>query len=63
MAHDWIPALDGQVLRPRRYDAPADGIPEARLRDHAGRVRALILDAVRAMPHHGATLRAEGLIA
>lgn len=62
-AHDWIAALDGQGLRPRRYDAPADAIPEARLRDHAGRVRALILDAVRAMPHHGATLRAEGLIA
>ncbi|OSZ69340.1 hypothetical protein CAP40_00280 [Sphingomonas sp. IBVSS2] len=62
-ADDWIAALDGQGLRPRRYDALADTISEARLIDHAGRVRALILDAVRAMPHHGATLRAEGLIA
>lgn len=62
-ADDWIAALDGQGLRPRRYDALADAISEARLIDHAGRVRALILDAVRAMPHHGAMLRAEGLIA
>ncbi|NIJ67551.1 tryptophan halogenase [Sphingomonas leidyi] len=62
-ADDWIAALDGQGVRPRRYDALADAMAEPRLLDHAERVRTLILDAVRAMPHHGATLRAEGLIA
>lgn len=60
---DWIAVLDGQGRRPRRHDALADAVPEAQLLGHAGRIRALILDAVRAMPHHGATLRAEGLIA
>lgn len=62
-AEDWIAVLDGQGVRPRRHDALADAIPEAALTEHVGRIRALILDAVRAMPHHGATLRAEGLIA
>lgn len=62
-ADDWIAVLDGQGVRPRRHDALADAIPEEALTQHFGRIRALILDAVRAMPHHGATLRAEGLIA
>ncbi len=62
-AEDWGAMLDGQGIRPRRHDALADAIPEEALTQHFGRIRALILDAVRAMPHHGATLRAEGLIA
>jgi tryptophan halogenase len=60
-AEDWIAVLDGQGVRPRRHDALADAIPEEVLTQHAGHIRALILDAVRAMPHHGATLRSEGL--
>jgi tryptophan 7-halogenase len=62
-AEDWIAVLDGQGVRPRRHDALADAIPEEALAQHASHIRALILDAVRAMPHHGATLRSEGLIA
>lgn len=62
-AEEWIAVLDGQGVRPRRHDALADAIPEAALLQHNGQLRALILDAVRSMPHHGATLRAEGLIA
>ncbi|NYT42159.1 tryptophan 7-halogenase [Sphingomonas sp. R-74633] len=62
-ADDWIAVLDGQGIRPRRHDALADAIPEPAILQHAERIRALILDAVRAMPHHGATLRAEGMIA
>jgi tryptophan 7-halogenase len=62
-AEDWIAVLDGQGIRPRRHDALADAIPEQALHQQTSRIRALILDAVRTMPHHGATLRAEGLIA
>lgn len=62
-ADDWIAVFDGQGIRPRRHDALADAIPEQQLLQHAGRIREVILDAVRSMPHHGATLRAEGLIA
>jgi len=62
-ADDWIAVLDGQGIRPRRHDTLADAIPEPALAQHAGRIREVILDAVRSMPHHGATLRAEGLIA
>ncbi|MEP9359737.1 tryptophan halogenase family protein [Sphingomonas sp. KR3-1] len=61
-AADWIAVLDGQGIRPRRHDALADAIPEEALTQHFSRIRAVILDAVRAMPHHGATLRAEGLM-
>lgn len=59
---DWIAVFDGQGVRPRRWDALADTLPEPRLLQHAARVRELVLDAVRSMPHHGATLRAEGLM-
>lgn len=62
-AEDWVALLDGQGVRPRRHDVLADAIPEEALTRHFGHIRQLILDAVRAMPHHGATLRAEGLIA
>jgi tryptophan halogenase len=62
-ADEWIAVFDGQGICPRRHDALADAIPERQVLQHAERIRALILDAIRAMPHHGATLRAEGLIA
>jgi tryptophan halogenase len=61
-AEDWIAVLDGQGIRPRRHDALADAIPEEQILAHAAHIRALILDAVRTMPHHGATLRSEGLL-
>lgn len=53
---EWIAALDGQGLHPRRYDALADTIPEAAIIEHVTRLRELIVDAARAMPNHGATL-------
>ncbi|MFS2110677.1 tryptophan halogenase family protein [Sphingomonas sp. Sphisp140] len=59
---EWIAVLDGQGVRPRRHDALADAIPEPQLRAHAARIREVIVDAVRRMPHHGATLREEGLL-
>lgn len=60
---EWIAVLDGQGVRPRRHDALADAIPEPQLLAHAARIREVIVDAVRGMPHHGATLREEGLLA
>ncbi|MDQ0252060.1 tryptophan halogenase [Sphingomonas kyeonggiensis] len=59
---EWIAVLDGQGIRPRRHDALADAIPEPQLRALAARIREVIVDAVRRMPHHGATLREEGLL-
>lgn len=59
---EWIAVFDGQGVRPRRHDALADAIPEPQLRAHAARIREVIVDAVRRMPHHGATLREEGLL-
>ncbi|RYY29409.1 MAG: tryptophan 7-halogenase [Sphingomonadales bacterium] len=53
---EWIAALDGQGLHPRRYDALADTIPEAAIIQHVTRLREMIVEAAKAMPTHGATL-------
>lgn len=60
---DWIAALDGQGVRARRWDALADAIPEPALLQHFGRLRELILQAAKGMPHHGATLQQAGVVA
>lgn len=60
---EWIAALDGQGVRPRRHDALADAIPEAQLHQHLARLREVILAAAKAMPGHGAALRQLGLAA
>jgi tryptophan halogenase len=58
---EWIAALDGQGLHPRRYDALAETIPETAIIQHVTRVRELIVDAARAMPNHGVTLNRIGV--
>lgn len=52
----WIAALDGLGMRPRRYDALADEIPEEKLRRHFERLREAIIAGVKQMPGHGAWL-------
>lgn len=46
---DWIVALDGMGLRPRRWDALADAISEADLLAHFQRVRDALIAAGRTM--------------
>lgn len=53
---EWIAALDGQGVHPRRYDALADTVPEPAIIQHVTRLRELIVDAAKAMPNHGVTL-------
>ena len=60
---EWIAALDGQELHPRRYDAIADTIPEPAIIQHVTRLREMIVDAAKAMPNHGVTLERIGAAA
>lgn len=53
---EWVAALDGQGLYPRRYDALADTIPEAARIRHLTRLRERIVDVAKVMPGHGVML-------
>lgn len=60
---EWIAALDGQGVHPRRYDAIADTIPEPAIIQHVTRLRELIVEAAKAMPNHGFVLAQIGAAA
>ncbi|RYD58836.1 MAG: hypothetical protein EOP60_02835, partial [Sphingomonadales bacterium] len=60
---EWIAALDGQGLHPRRYDALADTVPEPAIIQHVARLREMIVAAAKAMPGHGDTLARIGAAA
>ncbi len=53
----WIMAFDEQGMRPRRYDALADGIGAEQLRAHFERLREVMVGAVRGLPPYPAFLR------
>ncbi len=53
-ANSWICQFEALGLRPRRYDALADSIPDASLHAHFTQVRNLMLGAVARMPTHAA---------
>lgn len=49
---DWVAMLDGQQVRPRRYDPLADAVPGAQLDAHLDRLRDVLTRAAAAMPRH-----------
>ena len=48
----WVQVLLGQNVLPRTYHRLADSIGSAELRGYMGRVKAVVVDAVRKMPGH-----------
>jgi tryptophan halogenase len=54
---DWVSLLDEQGLRPRRYDALADTIPEPALTQHFARLRQILIETAKTMPSHAEALR------
>lgn len=57
---NWVGLFDALGLRPRRHDVLAGGIGIDQIEAHFGRIRAVMLQAVAAMPPHAATLAAFG---
>lgn len=53
----WIALFEAQGIRPRRYDAMADGPPRAAIEAHLEQIRAAMLRAVATLPPHGDYLR------
>lgn len=46
----WVASFDAMGVRPRRYDALAQGIDIDQIQTHFGRIRDVMLQAVAAMP-------------
>lgn len=55
-AQVWVSILDGQGVHPRRHDPQASAIPMEQLLGHFAKVRQRLIDEVRAMPSHMASL-------
>jgi tryptophan 7-halogenase len=51
-AWDWISVFDALGIRPRSYDAMANGIPMDRIQAHLAQVRNVMLQALRSLPTH-----------
>lgn len=56
---EWIALLDNHGVRPRRYDALADAIPQARIERHFARIREVMLAAAASLPLHADYLRSQ----
>lgn len=54
---DWVSLFDEQGVRPRRYDALADTIPEPALAQHFARLRQILIETAKTMPSHAEALR------
>lgn len=57
-AEDWVSLLDGQGIHPRRHDPLASAHSVEAIDAHLARIRARLIDEVRAMPTHAAVLNA-----
>lgn len=59
-ADEWVSLLDGQGIHPRRHSPLASAHPIEAIDAHLARIRARLIDEVRAMPTHAEVLSAPG---
>lgn len=57
---EWVSLLDGQGIHPRRHSPLASAHPIEAIDAHLARIRARLIDEVRAMPTHAEVLSAGG---